>query len=99
MVAVLSKEGQMMVWWVSQERGLTWLFLQSHFPRIAKGHFTHDVECHIIELLNNVDPSFPVLSLDATNSVQELISTPYQHVFIPNQVGHAERKAEHPPHP
>lgn len=99
MVAVLSKEDQSVVLWISRGRGLTWLFLQSHFPRVAKGHFTHDVKGHIVELLDNVDSPFAILALDAANRVQELISTAYQDVFIPNQVGHAEGKAEYPPHP
>lgn len=98
MVTVLSKEGQSEGLWASRERRLTWLFLQSQIPRIAKGYFTHDIEGHIVELFDIVHSLFPILALDTANRVQELISTTYQDIFMPHQIGHAERKAKHSPH-
>lgn len=83
---------------MNRGRRLTRLLLQSYIPRFAKGHFTHDVERHIIELLDNVDPLFPILALDVANYIQELIGPAYQDVFVQHQIGNAESKAEHPPH-
>ena len=98
MVMMLSKKGQPQGLWANREIRLTWLFLQSQIPRIAKGHFTHYIEGHIVELFDNVYSLFPILALDAANRVQELISTTYQNIFMPHQIGHAERKAKHSPH-
>jgi hypothetical protein len=69
---------------------LTWLRLQLHIPRIAKGHFPHDIEGHVVELLNDVHAHLPIFHFNIGNYVQKLIDSADQNIFVLHQVGNAK---------
>ena len=66
--------------------------------RFTEGHLAHDVEGHIVEFLNNVHTFLPTVVFESVNSVQEVIGSTDEYVFVLQRIGHAECKASHPHH-